>query len=96
MVTKEQVIEVLKQIEDPEIHVDVWTLELIYKLEVKNGNVKILMTYTTPACPYGPALLAEIRQQIKKLKGVKSVKIDVTFEPQWKPSDDLKAAMGLI
>ena len=95
MATKEEVIEVLKTINDPEIQIDVWTLELIYDIKIENNTIKIKMTFTTPMCPYGPMLLEEIRARLRDIKNVKDVDIEVTFEPPWKPSDELRATLGI-
>ena len=54
---------------DPEINIDVWTLGLIYGLEIEpDGLIKIKMTLTTPMCPYGPALIENVKSEVKKLK----------------------------
>ena len=92
--TKETVIEALKQCYDPEIQIDVWTLGLIYNLDVDNDNVKIKMTFTTPACPYGPVLIDEIKTKLTSI-GVKAVDIEIVFDPPWKPSEDLRALLGI-
>jgi len=95
MATKEQVVEVLKTCYDPEIKMDVWTLGLIYDLKIEQDLVKIKMTFTTPFCPYGEFLLYSIREEIMKLGGLKDVEIEVTFEPPWKPSEELKIMLGV-
>ena len=53
MEKKEEIIEVLKKVNDPEIHIDVWTLKLIYNIDIKEEIVEIRMTFTSPMCPYG-------------------------------------------
>ena len=95
MPTKEEVIEALKTVNDPEIQIDVWTLELIYNIDVKESAVNIKMTFTTPMCPYGPMLLEEIKARVSELKGVKGVDIEVTFDPPWQPSEQLRATLGV-
>ena len=95
MATKEEVIEVLKKIDDPEIKIDVWTLELIYNVDVKDSKVNIKMTFTTPMCPYGPMLVEEIKSKINELEGIKEVDVEITFEPPWKPSEELRATLGV-
>jgi metal-sulfur cluster biosynthetic enzyme len=96
MIKQEQVVEVLKTIDDPELGVDVWSLGLIYEVKIVKDIVKIKMTFTTPMCPYGPMLLDSIEDGIKsKLKEVKNVKVEVVFEPPWEPSDELKAMFGV-
>ena len=95
MVTKEQIIQVLQVVFDPEIQVDVWTLGLIYNLDVKEDTVNIKMTFTSPMCPYGPMLMEDIKSKVMGIKDVKDVNIEITFDPPWKPSDELRATLGI-
>ncbi len=95
MVKKEEVIEILKTCNDPEIHIDVWTLGLIYNLNIKKDKVFIKMTFTTPLCPYGPMLVEEIKSKILDNQSIKDVEVEVVFEPPWKPSDELRATLGI-
>ena len=95
MITKEKLIEdVFKKYIDPEIGVDIWTLGLIYNIEVQESKVKVLLTFTSPLCPYGPQMVEEIKEQVQKL-GVADVEIEITFEPPWKPSEELKEMLGV-
>jgi len=99
MVTKKQVEKVLATIPDPEIGVSLWDLGLIYGIEVKKDTVTITMTLTTVGCPLFDLIEAPIKQEIGKLKGVKTVKVDLTFEPPWntdRMSDSAKAQLGFI
>ncbi len=95
MPTKEDVIEVLKTVEDPEIGIDINTLELIYELKVEESKVYLKMTLTTPFCPYAPMLLDEIKMKLGQIEGVEEVQIELTFEPRWQPSEELRAMMGI-
>lgn len=90
-----EVVQVLESIDDPELHVDIWTLELIRKVTIENGQVHILMTLTTPFCPYGPQLIEEVKGSVGEAPGVKHVELELTFEKRWEPSSDLKALLGL-
>lgn len=96
---KETVISVLKTIYDPEIPIDIWTLHLIYGVEVdEEGNVKIVMTVTAPNCPVAEVLPAEVKSRIEAIMGVKSVDVELTFDPVWDISmlsDEAKAELGL-
>ena len=96
---KETVISVLKTIYDPEIPVDIWTLHLIYGVEVdEEGNVKIVMTMTAPNCPVAEVLPAEVRNRVQAIMGVKNVDVELTFDPVWSIdmlSDEAKAELGL-
>ena len=98
MVTKEQVIEVLKKVYDPEIQYDIWGLGLVYNIEIEGNKVKILMTFTTPMCPYGPALLEDVRRNVSAIDGVGEVQIELTFNPVWgtdKMTEEAKIALGI-
>ena len=98
MASKEQVIEVLKKVYDPEIQYDIWSLGLIYNIEIEGSKVKILMTFTTPMCPYGPALLDDVRRQISAIDGVGEVEIELTFNPVWNPdkmTEEARMALGI-
>ena len=95
MLSKELVVEKLKLVKDPEIGLDVWTLGLIYKIDIEKDIVKILMTFTTPFCPYGEILIDTIKEELRKNPDVKDVDIEITFEPMWQPSDEVKAMLGI-
>jgi|SRR3989338_5261969 len=97
IVTKSQIEEALKQCYDPELLIDVWTLGLIYDIKIDDAanNIEITMTFTFPGCPYGPMLVEDITKKIKDIPGVKNVKVNVVFEPPWKPSDELRAMLGV-
>ena len=96
---KETVISVLKTIYDPEIPVDIWTLHLVYGVDVdEEGNVKIVMTVTAPNCPVAEVLPAEVKQRVEAVMGVKKVDVELTFDPVWSIdmlSDEAKAELGL-
>ncbi|MFA6105255.1 MAG: metal-sulfur cluster assembly factor [Patescibacteria group bacterium] len=93
--SKENVIEILKTIKDPEIFIDIWTMGLIYDLNVEKDKVKILMTYTTPFCPWGPQLNQEIIETLKEKLGIKNVDIELTFDPPYQMPADLRASLGI-
>ena len=98
MVEKESVIEILKKVYDPEIQLDIWSLGLVYNVEVEGSKIKILMTFTSPMCPYGPVLLDDVRRQVSAIDGVGEVQIDLTFNPVWGPekmTEEAKIALGI-
>ena len=98
MVEKEQVIEVLKKVYDPEIQYDIWSLGLVYDIGIEGSKVRILMTFTTPMCPFGPQLIDDVRRQVSAIEGVGEVLIDLTFNPVWGPdkmTEDAKIALGI-
>ena len=98
MVAKEQVIETLGKVMDPEINYDIWSLGLVYNIDVQGSKVKILMTFTTPMCPYGPQLLDEVRRNISAMDGVGEVEVEITFSPVWGPdkmSEEARIGLGI-
>jgi metal-sulfur cluster biosynthetic enzyme len=93
MPTQEQIIEAIKTVIDPEIHADIYTLGLIYDIKVGEDGIDILMTLTTPFCPYGDEIVRNVEKALKKF-GVE-VRVDLTFLPEWKPSEETRLALGL-
>lgn len=94
-VNREQVIEILKGIEDPEVLLDIWFLGLIYRIEIIDQIVEVDMTFTSPLCPAGPELTQAVREGIEKLEGVSEVKVKVVFDPPWQPNQEVRALLGL-
>lgn len=94
MITKEKAVTVLKTCKDPELDLDVYTLGLIYNVEIAKDVVDIKMTFTSPMCPYGPMLLEQIKGALMRA-GAKTVNIDVVFDPPWKPSEEVKEMLGM-
>ena len=96
---KETVISVLKTIYDPEIPIDIWTLHLVYGVEVdEEGNVKIIMTVTAPNCPVAETVPAEVKNRVQAIMGVKNVEVELTFDPVWSIDmlfEEAKAELGL-
>ena len=93
MPTKDEIITQLKTVVDPEIHIDVWTLGLIYDIKIGEDGVDLLMTLTTPFCPYGDEIVKKIEKALQVF-GVE-VRVDLTFEPEWQPPEDIKIALGI-
>lgn len=95
MLTKEQIINKLKTVQDPELKLDIITLGLIYDTTIKDdGGVHVLLTLTTPLCPFGPLLIELIETAIHEL-GAPSVEVELTFDPPWKPSEELRTMLGV-
>ena len=96
MVQKEEVVSILKQVFDPEIGLDIWTLGLVYNIDLQETSAHIKMTFTTPMCPYGPMLVSDIERRMELLMGKGNTKIEIVFDPPWKPSDEVKALLGVL
>jgi len=88
-----KVIEVLQGCYDPEIPVNIYELGLIYNIDVQQGgNVKILMTLTSPMCPVAESLPPEVEQKVRDIPEVKSAQVELTWEPPWGPNKMSEAA----
>jgi len=97
---RDEVVEAIKSVYDPEIPVDVYELGLIYEVNVYPvNNVYVLMTLTSPACPSAEAIPSEIEQKIREINGVKDVQVEVTFDPPYTPdlmSEAAKLELGFL
>lgn len=95
---KLKITNLLKEVMDPELHVDIVSLGLIYDVDLDSTGVcQITMTLTTPGCPLMPIMEAMIRSKLKTLAQIKEVKIIVTFDPPWdasKMSEETRTALG--
>lgn len=96
MIAKEDVIEVLRTIEDPELFLDIWFLGLVYDIDIEDDNVRIEMTFTSPMCPMGRQIVEEIKDKVGRLEGIKKVDVQVVFTPPWKPSEEVRLTLGLM
>lgn len=97
---KERIVGCLRTIYDPEIPVNIYDLGLIYNVDIDDdANVHILMTMTAPDCPEAEYMFQEVRQMVAALKDVKSVDVELTFNPPWdyvNLSDEVKLELGLM
>jgi len=89
----------ISHIQDPEIGIGVVDLGLIYDVIKDEDKVTILMTLTTPACPYGPQLMNTIKETILGLRGINKVDLQLVWDPPWNPkemaSDYAKDVLGI-
>ena len=99
-VKKEDIINQLKEVFDPEIPVNIYDLGLIYQIKINDEKkVKIEMTLTSPNCPVAESLPQEVSQKIKKLSGMTSLAVYLTFDPPWDQdmmSEDAKLALDIL
>lgn len=99
MITKEKVLEALKQVIDFEIGLDIVSLGLVYDVAIDNeNNVTVTMTMTTPACPLAGLILQDAEDKGRQIEGVKDVKINLTFDPPWTPdrmSEEIRKKFGI-
>jgi metal-sulfur cluster biosynthetic enzyme len=97
MATKEQVVDALRQVEDPELGMDIVDLGLMYDVELENGKVKVIHTLTSMGCPVGPMIQQQIDEVVRALPGVDDVEVELTWDPPWTPekmSEDAKFILG--
>jgi metal-sulfur cluster biosynthetic enzyme len=99
MITKEIIRGKVAEVEDPELGLGLVDLGLIYDIEVLDEkSVYLSMTLTTPGCPYGPTLVADVEKSIKSL-GIDNVEIEIVWDPPWDPvemaSDYAKDVLGI-
>ena len=97
MVGKDDVVEALHGVEDPELGMDIVELGLLYDVEVEGPEVKVIYTLTSMGCPAGQMIEEDIDRFVRELPGVDEVKPELTFEPPWSPermSEDAKFILG--
>jgi metal-sulfur cluster biosynthetic enzyme len=96
--TKDDVMEALRQVEDPELGMDIVDLGLLYDVEVQGPHVKVLYSLTSMGCPAGPLIQQDIERVVQDLPDVEAVDTELTFDPPWTPdkmSDDAKFILGI-
>jgi metal-sulfur cluster biosynthetic enzyme len=95
--TNEEVVDALRQVEDPELGMDIVELGLLYDVEVEGPAVKVTYTLTSMGCPAGQMIEEDIDRCVRELPGVDAVRSELTFEPPWSPermSEDAKFILG--
>ena len=82
-VKKEDIIDAIKTVFDPEIPVNIWDLGLVYNIDIKDTEIVITMTFTSPTCPMMEDLLAQVRSAVENVAGGVSVRVDLVWDPPW-------------
>jgi metal-sulfur cluster biosynthetic enzyme len=100
---EESILAAVRQVRDPELMVNVVDLGLIYGVGVDEvdgkSNVRVVMTMTTPACPFGPQLIQEVKDVVAALEGVGTVEVQITLSPPWTPdrmTEDARDELGMF
>ena len=100
LASKEEIIDALKTVSDPEIMVNIWDLGLVYDIrQQENGNVEIDMTVTAPTCPVAGVLPGQAAEAVSNVSGVGVVTVQLVWEPEWtfeRMSDDAKMMFELF
>ena len=99
---KEKIIDLLKQCYDPEIPIDLWSLGLIYNIDIVSGqngmsDIDITMSLTTPGCSMGQHMADDIKTKVSGIDQIDNVSVSVTFDPEWKPemmTDEARKKLG--
>jgi metal-sulfur cluster biosynthetic enzyme len=97
MATREDVLEMLRQVEDPELGMDIVDLGLLYEVEVESSRAKVTYSLTSMGCPAGPLIAQDIDSAVRQVEGIEDVELELTFDPPWTPdkmSDDAKFILG--
>jgi len=97
MPTKEQVVDALRAVEDPELGMDIVELGLVYDVEVEGPKVKVIHTLTSMGCPVGPMIQENIDEIARSMSDVEDVEVELTWDPPWSPekmSEDAKFILG--
>lgn len=97
---EEKIVKMLKTVYDPEIPVNVYDLGLIYKIDLDdNACLRLDMTLTAPNCPAADFILEDIRMKLESIEGIKSVDVNLVFEPEWHQdmmTEEAKLELGFL
>jgi len=98
MITEEQIKEKLKEVKDPELGIDIITLELVRDVKLfKEGEImsaEVLMTLTTPLCPFANDIILAVENKLEEI-GITEPKVELTFDPPWEASEELRMQLGV-
>lgn len=97
---EEKVVDMLRTVYDPEIPVDIYSLGLVYKIDIDDkGNLTVDMTLTAPNCPMADFIMEDVRMKLESIDGIESVTVNIVFEPEWTQdmmSEEAKLELGLL
>lgn len=96
---KEQVLDALRNVDDPELGINIVDLGLVYDVSIEGDTVNITYTLTTMGCPIGPMIEQQMKQFLSGVEGVSNVNAEMVLSPPWTPekmSEEAKAALGFI
>ena len=97
-VTKEDVLEALRDVYDPEIPVNIVDLGLVYEVEVADADVEVQMTLTFAGCGMGPYIAQQAEWRLAEVEGIEDINVDLVFDPPWTPdmiTEEGKRLLGL-
>ena len=97
MASRDEVMEVLRTVEDPELGMDIVDLGLLYEVEVEDSKAKVTYSLTSMGCPAGPLIAGDMDRVTREVPGVEEVELELVFDPPWTPdkmSEDAKFILG--
>lgn len=98
--TEEKIVQYLRTVFDPEIPVDIYSLGLVYKIDLAdNGDLAIDMTLTAPNCPMADFIVEDVTQKMNSIDGIKNVAVNIVYEPEWNRdmmSEEAKLELGFL
>tara|TARA_R100000687_G_scaffold78731_1_gene72318 strand:+ start:523 stop:819 length:297 start_codon:yes stop_codon:yes gene_type:complete len=97
--SKDKIIEALKQVHDPEIPVNIYDLGLIYDIKQKGQHVDIIMTLTNMGCPVAGYLVESVEMAAKRVEGIETAYVNLVFDPPWNQnmlSEAAKLELGIL
>ena len=98
VVSEEQVKLALRRVKDPDLHLNIVDLGLLYGIRVDGSTVNVDMTLTSPACPSGPEIVGSVEREVSAIDGVETVKTNIVWTPFWTPDSiepRVRAYLGL-
>lgn len=97
---EEKVVEMLKTVFDPEIPVDIYSLGLVYRIDLTDdADLTVDMTMTAPTCPMADFIMEDTRQKLESINGIRNVTLNLVFEPEWNKdmmSEEAKLELGFL
>ena len=97
-INEKTVRKALRAVKDPELHLDLVVLGLVYDIEIEDADVRVRMSLTTPMCPAAPQIVEDARAAVAGIEGVENAEVQLTFDPPWTPeriSPLIRSSLGL-
>lgn len=96
--TEKDIRKALRRVKDPELHLDIVVLGLVYDVEVEDSHVHVKMSLTSPMCPVAPQIVEQAKQEVEAVEGVESAEVELVWEPRWTPEridPIIRASLGI-
>tara|TARA_X000000368_G_C22627264_1_gene534954 strand:+ start:106 stop:486 length:381 start_codon:yes stop_codon:yes gene_type:complete len=92
----EAIINAIKKVKDPELPINIYDLGLIRKIDVDDDTVHINMTLTTPNCPVADLMPSQVFEEVSKIAGLTSVRVELVWDPAWSVADLTKRGKAAL